>query len=168
MTMRFRKAVTTDVDAVMEIVRDAQRSLGSRGIDQWQNGYPDRDSILSDINKGVGVVVSLDGSVAAYAAIIVNGEPEYERLVNGRWLSETDYVVLHRICVKNEHLRKGLASAIMQYATDFALGQDIHSFKIDTHADNHYMLDMLGKLGFSYCGEIHYEHGHRLAFEKVI
>lgn len=164
----FRKAIASDVDAIMEIVHDAQQSLGSRGIDQWQNGYPNRDSILADIDKGVGVAIIQDDNIAAYAAIIVNGEPEYKNLVGGRWLSEGDYVVVHRICVRKDYVRKGLASAIMQYAIDFAVGQGIHSFKIDTHTENQYMLNMLSKFGFSYCGEIHYEHGNRVAFEKIL
>lgn len=164
----FRKAVSGDVDTIMEIVRDAQQSLGSRGIDQWQNGYPNRESIIADINKGVGVAVLQGEKVVAYAAIIVNGEPEYKNLVGGQWLSDGDYIVVHRICVSNSFVRKGLASAIMQYAIDFALSKGIHSFKIDTHVENQYMLNMLSKMGFAYCGEIHYEHGDRVAFEKMI
>ena len=164
----FRKAALDDVDAIMEIVRDAQQSLAGRGIDQWQNGYPNREAIISDINKGVGVVVLIGEIIAAYAAIIVNGEPEYANLVGGNWLSQGDYIVVHRICVRNSFVRKGLASAIMQYAIDFALGKGIHSFKIDTHVENQYMLNMLSKSGFTYCGEIHYEHGDRVAFEKIV
>ena len=164
----FRKAALDDVDAIMEIVRDAQQSLGGRGIDQWQNGYPNREAIISDINKGVGVVTLMGETIAAYATIIVNGEPEYVNLVGGKWLSQGDYIVVHRICVRNSFVRKGLASAIMQYAIDFALGRNIHSFKIDTHVENQYMLNMLSKLGFTYCGEIHYEHGDRVAYEKVL
>lgn len=168
MQVEFRKAVLSDVDAIMEIVRDAQLSLGSRGIDQWQNGYPNREAIVADIDRGVGVSVIQDGRIVAYAAIIVNGEPEYANLVGGTWLSDADYIVVHRICVRNDSVRQGLASAIMRYAIDFALAQGIHSFKIDTHIENQYMLNMLTKMGFVYCGEIHYEHGDRVAYEKII
>ena len=164
----FRKAAYEDVDAIMEVVHDAQQSLGSRGIDQWQNGYPNREAILSDINKGVGVALVQNETVTAYAAIIVNGEPEYKNLVGGSWLSNDDYIVVHRICVRSDFVRKGLASAVMQYAIDFAKAKGIYSFKIDTHADNQYMLNLLKKFGFTYCGEIHYEHGDRVAFEKII
>lgn len=164
----FRKAAFGDVDAIMEIVYDAQQSLGSRGINQWQNGYPNREAIISDINKGVGVVAKQGETIAAYAAIVVNGEPEYKNLVGGQWLSDDDYIVVHRICVRNDFVRKGLASAVMQYAIDFAKVKGIHSFKIDTHIENQYMLNMLNKFGFTYCGEIHYEHGDRVAFEKII
>ena len=165
----FRHANFNDLDSIMEIVHDAQRSLGSRGIDQWQNGYPTRESIEHDIENKHGYVIEIDGDVEAYAAIIVNGEPEYEHLV-GKWQSEpsNDYIVVHRICVRNSRTRQGLASDLLRHAARIAILQDIHSFKIDTHKDNQYMLNLLQKFGFGYCGEIHYEHGDRVAFEKLI
>ncbi len=44
----------------------------------------------------------------------------------------------------------------------------MHSFKADTNFDNAAMLHTFEKLGFQYCGEIYYEKGARMAFEKVI
>ena len=164
----IRKADLSEVGRIMEIVGDAQQSLASRHIDQWQNGYPNSESISADIDKGVGYVIVAGDEIAAYAAILVNGEPEYKNLVGGQWLSDGDYIVMHRICVRSSYVRKGLASSITQYAIDFAKAKGIHSFRIDTHTENRFMLNLLTKFGFTYCGEIHYEHGDRIAFEKVI
>lgn len=163
----IRKATTDDLESILEIVSDAQQSLKNRGVDQWQNGYPNRESILSDISKDIGFVVLCHDAIAAYAAIIINGEPEYQHL-DGEWLSENDYVVIHRICVRKAYTRQGLASCLMKKAEETALSQNIHSFKIDTHKDNRYMIDLLEKEGFAYCGEIHYPHGERIAFEKLL
>lgn len=163
----IRKAATEDLEDILEIVEDAQQSLKSRGIDQWQNGYPNRESILADIRKNVGVVAICNNEIAAYAAIIINGEPEYENL-DGKWLSNQDYVVIHRICVRKTRTHQGFASILMQEAEEIALQNNVHSFKIDTHKDNGYMLNLLKKKGFTYCGEIHYQHGERIAFEKLL
>ena len=38
----------------------------------------------------------------------------------------------------------------------------------DTNFDNRYMLRMLGRLGFVYCGKVRYRSGERLAFEKTL
>lgn len=163
----IRKAVTEDLESILEIVGDAQQSLKNRSIDQWQNGYPNRESILADISKGIGFVALSNDEIAAYAAIIINGEPEYQHL-EGNWLSEKDYVVIHRICVKKSCTRQGFASRLMKKAEETALQHNIHSFKIDTHKDNRYMINLLEKEGFAYCGEIHYPHGERIAFEKLL
>lgn len=163
----IRKAVTEDIESILEIVGDAQQSLKNRNVDQWQNGYPNHESILSDIEKGIGFVALCEDEIVAYAAIIINGEPEYKNL-DGEWLSNQDYVVIHRICVKKGHTRQGLASVMMKKAEEIAQQNDAHSFKIDTHKDNKYMLNLLGKEGFTCCGEIHYPHGERIAFEKLL
>ena len=163
----IRKAVTEDLESILEIVGDAKQSLKSRSIDQWQNGYPNRESILSDIAKDIGFVALRNDEIAAYAAIIINGEPEYQHL-EGNWLSEKDYVVIHRICVRKSCIRQGFASHLMKKAEETALQHNVHSFKIDTHKDNHFMIQLLDKEGFTYCGEINYTHGDRIAFEKLL
>ena len=56
----------------------------------------------------------------------------------------------------------------MKKAEETALQHNVHSFKIDTHKDNHFMIQLLEKEGFTYCGEIHYTHGDRIAFEKLL
>ncbi len=163
----IRKATIDDLESILEIVSDAQQSLKNRCIDQWQNGYPNRESILSDISKGIGFVALCHDEIAAYAAIIVNGEPEYQHL-DGQWLSNQDYVVVHRICVRKDFTRQGLATILMKKGEEIALQHHAHSFKIDTHKDNRYMIELLEKEGFAYCGEIHYPHGERIAFEKLL
>jgi ribosomal protein S18 acetylase RimI-like enzyme len=162
--MFFRKATIDDIDSIMEIVADARQSLGSRGVDQWQDGNPTRAIIQNDIANKVGEVVMVDGVVAAYVCIMVNGEPEYAN-IDGKWFEESDYVVIHRICVRNSFVRRGIATAIMQHTIEFALSHGIRDVKIDTHKDNRYMLDFLEKFHFVYCGEIHYHHGDRVAYE---
>ena len=165
--MFFRKATVNDIDSVMEIVADAQHSLASRGIDQWQEGYPTRPVIENDVANGVGEVVMVDGTVAAYVCLVVNGEPSYA-YIDGKWIDEGDYVVVHRVCVRNSHVRRGIATAIMHHAIEFALANGVHDLKIDTHKDNSYMLDLMAKFNFVYCGIIHYPHGDRVAYELQI
>ena len=52
----IRRATIQDVDAIMAIVRGAQQALAELGIDQWQDGYPSRAVIETDIENGVGYV----------------------------------------------------------------------------------------------------------------
>ena len=165
--IEHRLATMDDLDAIMEVVADAQHSLGSRGIDQWQNGYPNIPSLQGDIEKGVGHVLVMDGVVVSYAAIIINGEPSYEHL-EGQWLSVQDYVVLHRLCVRVGYVRQGLALQMMDIAIAIAQSHGVKSFKIDTHTENTYMLSLLQKMGFVYCGIVYYDHGVRVAYEKLI
>lgn len=49
--MNFRLAEKSDLDKIMEIIEEAKDYLKTLGIDQWQNGYPNEEKILSDIEN---------------------------------------------------------------------------------------------------------------------
>ena len=41
-----------DLENIMTVIHDAQRTMGEAGLDQWQDGYPSEEVILGDIRKG--------------------------------------------------------------------------------------------------------------------
>ena len=62
----IRRATASDVAQIMSIVADAQLSLRELGIDQWQDGYPSKEVIVSDIASEVGYVYSIGDVVVGY------------------------------------------------------------------------------------------------------
>lgn len=165
--MRIRYAREGEIPAIMDIINQAKVRLANLGIDQWQSGYPNEESILADINKKDGYVVVEKDTIVAYAAIIFDGEPTYAQ-IDGRWLSDEPYVVVHRIAVADSHLRKGLGAYLFQTAQRKALRKGIHRFRIDTHQGNRIMRNLIRKHGFTLCGIVQVRDGKRLAYEKII
>lgn len=162
----IRLANPRDVEAIMSIVHGAQCSLAELGIDQWQNGYPSLDVIMADIERGVGYVLcGEDGCPIGYIAIVMDGEPAYLQITDSEWNTPNSYVVVHRLCVALDARREGVAVRMMRYAADVAREAGIKAFRIDTHRGNIRMLSMLEKLGFAYCGIVHYDSGERLAYD---
>ena len=100
-------------------------------------------------------------------AVIFGVEPAYET-IEGAWLTEKEYVVVHRLAVSQKTQGQGIASYFMQQVEMLAKEKGIESFKVDTNFDNFAMMAVLYKLGFSYCGEISYEKGKRRAYEKKL
>lgn len=167
--MRFLTASSADRGSIMDIVRSAQRSLAGLGIDQWQDGYPSEEIIMADIASGDGyVIVADDGSVAAYGAVKVGREADYDDIRGGAWRYDGDYVVVHRLCVAESFLRSGLASMFFACAAQIARrsGRDI--IRVDTHEGNVRMLSLLDKEGFGACGTICCRSGLRTAFDRRI
>lgn len=107
------------------------------------------------------------GNVVAYGAVVFDGEPAYEA-IEGAWLTDGDYVVLHRMAVANGEKGRGVATEFMRRVEAMACGRGTGSMRVDTNFDNRYMLRMLGRLGFVYCGKVRYRSGERLAFEKTL
>ena len=107
------------------------------------------------------------GNVIAYGAVVFDGEPAYDA-IEGAWLTDGKYVVLHRMAVADGEKGRGVATEFMRRVEAMAHGRGTGSMRVDTNFDNRYMLRMLGRLGFVYCGKVRYRSGERLAFEKPL
>jgi RimJ/RimL family protein N-acetyltransferase len=167
--MEFRMADYKDIDSIMNIIFKAQENFRSKKIDQWQNNYPNYDIIREDIKNKNSYVLLKDGVIIGTVYLSFDGEPTYEKIYKGQWLSNRQYAVIHRMAVDSEYKGLGLASLMMKYMEDICLNKNIHSIKVDTHSENLSMQKSLEKNGYKYCGIIYLEDGNeRVAFEKLL
>lgn len=163
----FRQAGVADTDQICEILRLAVARMLAEGKQQWDNNYPTRTHVADDITHGIAYVIEHDERVIAYGAIVADGEPSYAK-IDGSWLSDRQYIVVHRMAVHPKNECRGIGLLFLQEAEKFALSQGITGFRIDTNFDNFRMLRLIEQFGFTYCGEIYYEGGARKAFEKLL
>ncbi len=167
MEYSFRKATAADFARAWEMILQAKALMASEGRNQWTGEYPAPANIEGDIADGNAYVLCIDDVPMAYGAVIFTGEPAYEQIGDG-WLSNGDYVVVHRLAVADDARGKGLALRYFDEVSLLAASKGIRSFKVDTNYDNKAMLHILEKCGFTYCGKIIYPQGSRLAFEKLL
>lgn len=166
--MIFRKATCNDIEFIMTIIKQAQKYLKSKGINQWQNNYPNKEIIESDIKEGSSHVLINNNKIIATVALSFSGEKTYQNIYNGEWLTNGRYAVIHRIAVENNYKGKGIFSIIIDYAVKICFDNNVYSIKIDTHEENESMKKTLINNGFLYCGIIYLEDGaKRLAYEKI-
>ena len=168
----FRQAVPREAPLIMQIIRQAQARMRAAGSSQWQDGYPAPGHISADIGRGCGYVLCRPGvrecrAIIAYGAVAFDGEPAYEAL-EGEWLTDGPYVVVHRMAVADGERGKGVAAEFLRHVEEMARERGIGAFRIDTNHDNHPMLRLLERTGFTPCGKVVYRSGERLAFEKEI
>lgn len=167
MNFHFRKANCDDTAEIWSILQQAIIRRKKDGSQQWQDGYPNLNVVQNDIEKEQGFVL-LDGTkIIGYTAILINDEPAYAGL-DGNWLTNDDFVVIHRIAISENYLGKGLAKKIIKYVEDFALKNSIYSIKADTNFDNIAMIKIFENLGYSFCGEVYFRESPRKAYEKVL
>src|SRR5690606_12642880 len=114
-----------------------------------------------------GYVLISKNDILAYMAVIFDGEPAYEAL-EGEWLSNEKYVVVHRVAVAQDIKTKGAATHLMKELEKLAMERDVYSVKVDTNFDNKAMLRILEKLNYQYCGKVYFRGGARMAFEKLL
>ena len=167
--LRFRKGVKQDLERVMELVADAQNWFREQEIDQWQDGYPTRELILSDILGDNNYIVEYNGVTVATAVISFAGEPTYSEIKGRGWLNDNPYAVVHRIAVSDKHRRKGIAKEILHFTEELCAKQGISDIRIDTHCDNKAMRALLKKMGYTHCGRITLTSGaYREAYQKEL
>ncbi len=164
---RRRLARREDIPAIMSIIEQGKRRLKSLHVNQWQDGYPNEEAIIRDIVRKQGHVFVLQNQIVAYAAFLFEPDPYYEN-IDGEWLSNNPYVVVHRIAVCDRHCHHGIAKHILCCAEKIALKNNIHAFRIDTHLGNHYMRNLIRAAGFTLCGIVQVRDGKRLAYEKAL
>lgn len=163
--LTFRNATEDDLDEIMNIYSDAKDFMRASGnMDQWTNGYPQRELTESSINNAdLYVCCDVSDILCVYFFKLAN-DPTYDKIYNGTWLNDEPYGVIHRIAVAKSARGKGIATRVLEECLKRA-----KNIRIDTHRDNTPMQRSLEKNGFKRCGIIYLENGdERLAYQKSI
>ena len=182
--MNFRKSTFDDVDRILEIIEKAKIELKKLGLDQWQNSYPNREVVENDIKNEFSYVLEeiakkdnksenqIFKKIIGTIVLSPEKEESYSK-IEGKWITNDDYIVIHRLAVDSEIKNKGIATKILEFSEKECIKNKILSIKTDTHENNEPMKKFLEKNGFSYCGVIYLDKEpdvgeKRIAYEKII
>ena len=164
--MRIRYSTEQDIERIMEIYSFARKYMAEHGNpNQWgPTNWPPKELILRDIRDNNSYVCLNDDDAVIGTFFFIQGkdiEPTYRNIVDGGWLDDSPYGVVHRIA--GDGSEKGIGA----FCINWAYEQCGH-LRIDTHGDNIVMQNLLKKLGFVHCGTIYVEEDNnpRLAFER--
>ncbi|EOU1465525.1 GNAT family N-acetyltransferase [Clostridium perfringens] len=167
--MEFRQANISDLDQIVEIIELSKKYLKETKVDQWQDGYPAKEDLRRDIESRNSYVLTSKDEIVATTVISLDGESTYNSIFNGEWITNEEYIVMHRVAVHDRYKGKGIFKELIKEAENLALNKGIFSIKIDTHRDNISMQKAVLKNDFKKCGIIYLEDGsERIAFEKVM
>lgn len=162
--MKIRKSKPTDLPQIEEIYEGARQFMRESGNPtQWKNNHPPQEVVEADIKNGDSYVcVGEDDKPIAVFFFTTKPDPTYME-INGAWLNDEPYGVIHRIARMNVDNAKGAGA----FCINWCFGQ-IPNLRIDTHEDNAPMLSMLARQGFKHCGIIKLENGEdRVALQKI-
>jgi len=151
----------------MELLNQARTYLHSYGNYQWDETYPTLPIIEKDLANRVGYLIYDDETPIGYFCGDFDGDASYDEL-QGTWLSDQPYIVVHRLGLGDTGRGKGMAANICQCIEDMAREQGVHSFRIDTDRRNLKMQHLMHKCGFTFCGYVTFAGDNKLAYEKLI
>lgn len=158
----IEKATLSQLPQIMAIYEKARHFMAQNGNpDQWGMAYPPEEMIRQDILNGKCYVNLTERKITAAFYFAVEADPTYSH-IDGAWLSDAPYGVIHRIAVGESG--RGVAAECFRFAMEHC-----DNLRIDTHENNIPMQRCLAKLGFQRCGTIYLENGDpRIAYQKVI
>ncbi len=124
-----------EIDAIIALTKRCGRHLREQGIDQWDEHYPDRDSIERDL-KTETLFAYRDGDLIL--GIVVLNETQDEEYSEIDWLSDdhSRNLVVHRLAVDPSHQGKGIARRLMDFAENYAREHAYNSIRLDTFSQN--------------------------------
>ena len=164
MEMEFRPATIGDLDALVSLYGAATQDMREKGIDQWDEYYPDREILTEDAESGDMTLGLLDGELACAYVVNREYEPEYEL---GAWEhTGGDFCVLHRLCVNPELQGRGLARQAMARMEKNALERGFDSVRLDVFSQNLHARRLYEKLGYRRTGEVRFRKGIFYLMEK--
>ena len=166
MEMEFRPATPDDLDALVSLYGAAAQDMREKGIDQWDEYYPDREILAEDVESGDMTLGLLDGRLACAWVVNREYEPEYEL---GAWEhTEGDFCVLHRLCVNPQLQGRGLARQAMARMEKNARDQGFDSVRLDVFSQNLHAQRLYERLGYRRTGEVRFRKGIFYLMEKKL
>ena len=161
--IKIRRSTIADIDNIISIFDSAKKYMrANNNVSQWSDGYPDEETIRTDIENGNSYVgENYDGELVLTFAFIKGEDPTY-RVIKGKWLNDNPYGTIHRIA------SNGKTRGVLRRSCEYCF-KEVENIRIDTHQDNRPMLQALKNLGFQRCGEIICRDGTaRIAFQKYL
>jgi len=161
----IRSATCNDLNRVVQIVRDAIQYMSNHGINQWDNVYPDKATLKSDIRNHQMYVIETDANVAGFITLNEEQEPEYD---NVAWRYQGKALIVHRLTIHPDYQRTGLASQLMDYAEDLAAAEGYDSLRLDAFTENPAACTLYENRGYLKSGQVTFRKGPFFCYEKLI
>jgi ribosomal protein S18 acetylase RimI-like enzyme len=164
--IKYRKAEIADLDAVFELVTSAIEEMEREGIHQWDNVYPAKADLKADIESGTLTVGMDEDDIAVIYVISKEFDEQYK---NGRWqFPESDFRIIHRLCVSPKYQHRGLAKQTLSHIEDHLKSIGVDSIRLDVFTENPYALKLYRNNGYTEVGHADWRKGRFLLMEKRI
>ncbi|MCK9537242.1 MAG: GNAT family N-acetyltransferase [Bacilli bacterium] len=165
----IRKANLSDIDTILTVIADAKELFRKNNSLQWQDtdGYPHRRTVHADILKEWLYLNFRSNRLAGIITLAQEPDESYRVIHEGNWLNNRKYYTIHRLAVKKEFYRQGVAQELVDYAFEITRRSGVFDIRCDTAAENIAMNRLLEKCGFVRCGIIYLVRGSCLEPKRI-
>ncbi|MFZ9029425.1 MAG: GNAT family N-acetyltransferase [Crocinitomicaceae bacterium] len=150
----IEKGIIGDEQEIISMTRLCAQDLISKGINQWDQNYPDLTTIQNDISKAQLYTYKIGDKITGIVVLNEVQDPEYADL---QWVTSSDSrnLVVHRLAVHPHYQGKGIARKLMDFAEIFAKEQGYDSIRLDTFSQNSRNQKFYDNRGYQRTGEVY-------------
>lgn len=164
--MNFREAKKEDIESILEVISHAKEYMKRNNSTQWNENYPNKETIINDIENNIGYVLIVENLIRGYIVVDFSDDEVYKN-IKGKWKTFGNYASIHRCAIHQELRGQGYGSELFKFAEKLALSKNIRSVRVDTAPENETMKHLFNKNGYEYCGTVFID-GEKIAYEKLL
>lgn len=163
--INFRLARPYDLECILSITHNAITDMQAKGIDQWDEFYPDSAILMEDIGRQEMILIENADQTAGFLTLNTCQDPEYATV---NWNFTGKIMVIHRLTIKPMQQGKGLGFKLMNHAESYAKQSGTEIIRLDAFSQNGSANALYRKLGYQYAGPITFRKGVFNCYEKIL
>jgi ribosomal protein S18 acetylase RimI-like enzyme len=166
--MLIDKVGISELSEALKIYHSCVCQHKKSGFNQWDESYPSKEVVERDILKGYLFGAYAEGALVGLIAITKDEPKEYKKV---DWKERSSFLIIHRLCVNELFLRKGIANKLMTFAEKLAKNQNYLSIRLDTFSLNKGAVFFYEKIGYSKVGYVNFpkrKDADYTCFEKIV
>ena len=166
MTLIIRSATEADAATLLGLLRDCVAAMRAAGVEQWDEVYPNAETIARDTSARTLHALQEGGSIIGSVTVDGQADPVWQGLA---WSDDgVPFVAVHRLMIHPAQQGRGLSKMLMLHAESVAREKGSRSIRLDTFTQNPAALALYEKLGYRRTGTAIMRKGLFIGFEKML
>ena len=148
----IQRAKISEISDILSITKACAVYMSSKGIHQWNEHYPSKESFLNDIERKELYVMLHENNIIGTVVVSTHMDDEY---VTIKWLTKNENnIYIHRLSVHPDFQGNGYAQQLMDFAEDYARQNGYTSVRLDTFSQNKRNQKFYETRGYQKLGDI--------------
>lgn len=152
MSIEIRKGTIEDVNSLEMLYNNLNDYLeATTNYPGWRKGvYPIREDAVSGIEDNCLYVATENNEIVGSIILRSTQEPAYLNAIWQAALSNSEVLVIHTFVVNPRYLKCGIGRKLLDFASQFALKENIKALRLDVYEKNSPAISLYEKCGFKY------------------
>lgn len=161
-------AKSSDLNDIVNISKEINKQLLKEGFDQWNHGYPNKDTFALDIKESTQYTLWQDDDLAGIISI---NPSRNDSFFNAQFKDKSNnFRVISRLAIRPNYQGLGLAGEMMDFAEETIKNSNYSSIRLGALKNYDKVVDFYIRRQYNICGEVYIDRTNHTYFlmEKIL